>query len=166
METTPTIDQATDFFDAHTVELYPDVRDRAMHTVIDIRSGDGSTVRFFNAAGEEFMKLRSANVSKRFQPLFYEKLVGVRHAEDGRLYAILSDPDPDKEELGATYEEPVDVFPFANVQVGPDREFGRRISAVALEYGPAAVTVSLMASFDEMVQATRPYTAGEMDGLF
>lgn len=86
METTPTIDQAADFFDAHTVELYPDVRDRAVHTVIDIRSGDGSTVRFFNAAEEEFMALRSAGVS-------------------------------------------------------------------------------LMASFDEMVQATRPYTDGEMDGL-
>lgn len=165
METTPTIDRAADFFDAHTVELYPDVRDRAVHTVIDIRSGDGSTVRFFNAAEEEFMKLRSAGVSKRFQPLFYGKLVGVRHAEDGRLYATLSDPDPDKEELGATYEEPVDVFPFANVQVGPNCGFGRRITAVALEYGPTAVTVSLMASFDEMVQATRPYTDGEMDGL-
>lgn len=165
METTPTIDQAVDFFDAHTVELYPDVRDRAVHTVIDIRSGDGSTVRFFNSAEEEFMKLRSTGVSKRFQPLFYEKLMGVRHAEDGRLYAILSDPDPDKEGIGATYEEPVDVFPFAEVQVGPDCTFGRRISAVALEYGPAAVTVSLMASFDEMVQATRSYTDGEMDGM-
>lgn len=165
METTPTIDQAVDFFDAHTVELYPDVRDRAVHTVIDIRSGDGSTVRFFNAAEEEFMTLKSDTVSKRFQPLFYEKLMGVRHAEDGRLYAILSDPDPDKEELGATYEGPVDVLPLANVQVGPDCKFGSRISAVALEYGPTAVTVSLMASFDEMVQATRPYTDGEMDGL-
>lgn len=165
METTPTVDQAADFFNAHTVDLYPDVRDRAAHTVIDTRSGDGSTVRFFNAAGEEFMKLRSAGVGKRFQSLFYEKLMGVRHAEDGRLYAILSDPDPDKEELGATYEEAVDLFPFANVQVGPDCEFGRRISAVALEYGPTAVTVSLMAPFDEMVKATRPYTDGEMDGL-
>lgn len=165
METTPTIDQAADFFGAHTVELYPDVRDRAVHTVIDIRSGTGSTVLFRNAAEEEFMALQSDDVSKRFQPLFHEKLMGVRHAEDGRLYAILSDPDPDKEKLGATYEEPVDVFPFANVQVGPDCEFGRRISAVALEYGPTAVTVSLMASFDEMVQATRPYTDDEMDGL-
>lgn len=165
METTPTIDQAIDFFDAHTVELDPDVRDRAAHMVIDIRSGDGSTVRFFNAAEEEFMKLRSANVSKQFQPLFYEKLMGVRHAEDGRLYAILSGPYPDKEELGATYEEAVGLFPFANVQVGPDCEFGRHITAVAIEYGPTAVTVSLMASFDEMVQATRPYMDSEMDGM-
>lgn len=85
METTPAVDQAADFFDAHTV--------------IDICSGDGLTVRFFNAAEEEFIKLRSADVSKRFQPLFHEKLMGVRHAEDGRLCAILSDPDPDKEEL-------------------------------------------------------------------
>ena len=59
--------------------------DRAVHTVIDIRSSDGSTVRF--------------------QPLLCEKLMGVRHAE----------------ELGA--------------------------------------------SFDEMVQATRPCMDGEMDGL-
>lgn len=165
METTPTIDQAVDFFNAHTVELYPDNRDRVAHAVIDIRSSDGSTVRFYNAAEEEFMKLRSADVSKRFQPLFHEKLMGVRHAEDGRLYAILADPNPDKEESGATYEEPVDVFPFAEVQVGPDCGFGVRISAVALEYGPAAVTVSLMAPSAEIVQATRPYTDGEMDGL-
>ena len=77
----------------------------------------------------------------------------MRHAEDGRLYAILSYLDPDKEESDATYEEPVDVFPFADVQVAPDCEFGSRISAAALEYGPAAVTV------------TRPYADGEMDGL-
>ena len=158
METTPTIDQAVDYFDAHTVELYPDVRDRVAHTIIDIRSGEGSTVRFYNSAEEEFMKLRTDSAGKRFQPLFDEKLMGVRHAEDGRLYAILADPDPDK-------EEPVDVVPFADVQVGPDCEFGRRISAVAVEYGPAAVTVSLMAPFTEMVQATRPYMDGEMDGL-
>lgn len=161
METTPTVDRAVDFFNAHTVELYPDVRDRVAHTVIDIRSGEGSTVRFYNSAEEELMKLRTDSVGKRFQPLFDEKLVGVRHAEDGRLYAILADSDPDK----ATYEEPVDVFPFADVQVGPDCEFGRRITAVAVEYGPAAVTVSLMAPFAEMVQATRPYADGEMDGL-
>lgn len=158
METTPTIDQAADYFDAHTVELYPDVRDRVAHTIIDIRSSDGSTVRFYNSTEEEFMKLRSAGVSKRFQPLFHEALVGVRHAEDGRLYAILKDDD-------LTREEPVDIHPFANVQVGPDCKFGKRISAVALEYGPAAVMVSLMAPFAEMVQATRPYMDGEMDGL-
>ena len=161
MKTTPTIDQAVDFFGAYAVELYPDVRDRVAHTIIDIRSSDGSTVRFYNIAEEEFMKLRTDRVSKQFQPLFDEKLVGVRHAEDGRLYAILADSDHDK----ATHEEPVDVFPFADVQVGPDCEFGRRITAVAVEYGPAAVTVSLMAPFAEMVQATRPYTDGEMDGL-
>lgn len=164
METTPAIDKVVDFFNAHTVELYPDARNRVAHTIIDIRSGEGSTVRFYNSAEEEFMKLRTASVSKQFQPLFYEKLVGVRHAEDGRLYAILADPDPDKEG-GGEREEPVGVFPFADVQVGPDCEFGRRISAVAVEYGPAAVTVSLMAPFAEMVQATRPYRDSEMDGL-
>lgn len=100
METTPAIDRAVDYFSAYTVELYPDVQDRVAHTIIDIRSGEGSTVRFYNSAEEEFMKLRTDRVSKQFQPLFDEKLMGVRHAEDGRLYAILADSDPDK----ATYE--------------------------------------------------------------
>lgn len=158
METTPTTDQAVDYFNAHTVELCPDVRDRVAHTIIDIKSSDGSTVRVYNFAEEEFMKLRSADVSKQFQPIFHEILAGVRHAEDGRLYAILKDDD-------RTREEPVGFFPFADVQVGPDCEFGLRITAVAVEYGPAAVTVSLMAPFAEMVQATRPYMDGEMDGL-
>lgn len=161
METTPTIDQAIDYFNAYTVELYPDARDRVAHKIIDIRSGEGSTVRFYNSAEEEFMKLRNDRVSKQFYPLFNEKLMGVRHAEDGRLYAILAGSYPDK----APYEEPVGAFPFAGVQVGPDCEFGRRISAVAVEYGPSAVTVSLIAPFAEMVQATRPYADGEADGL-
>ena len=29
------------------------------------------------------------------------------------------------------------LFPFVGVQVGPSCEFGRRITAVAVEYGPA-----------------------------
>lgn len=165
METTPTIDTAIDFFDAYTVELYPDVRDRVAHTIIDIRSGEGSTVRFYNAAEEEFMKNRTDRVSKLYQPLFDEKLMGVRHAENGRLYAIIENTDKDADEENKTYEVPVGALPFADVQVGPDCEFGRRISAVAVEYGPAAVTVSLMAPFAEMVMATRPYADGEVDGL-
>lgn len=158
METTPTVDQAVDYFDAYTVELYPDVRDRVARTIIDISSDEGSTVRFYNSAEEEFMKLRTDKVKKRFQPLFHEKLTGVRHAEDGRLYAILKDDD-------CTREEPVDLFPFADVQVGPNCEFGRRISAVAVEYGPATVTVSLIAPFAELVTATRPYSESEADFL-
>jgi len=63
METTPGIDKVVDFFNAYTVELYPDVRDRVAHTIIDIRSGDGSTVRFYNATEEEFMKARTDRVS-------------------------------------------------------------------------------------------------------
>ena len=160
METTPAIDKAIDFFEAHTVELGVDVRDRTAASIIDVRSGEGSTVRFYNVAEEEFMKLRSDRVSKRFQPLFDEKLRGVRHAEDGRLYAILEALDGK-----GTYEEPVDVLPFADVQVGPDCEFGRRISAVAVEYAQTAVTVSLVAPFADMVTATRPYAEGEADGL-
>lgn len=69
-----------------------------------------------------------------------------RHAEDGRLYAILKEDD-------RTREEPVGLFPFADVQVGPNCEFGHRITAVAVEYGPADVT------------ATRPYSEDEADYL-
>ena len=165
METTPAIDRAVDYFDAHTVELYPDVQDRVAYTIIDICSGEGSTVRFYNAAEEEFMKLRTDKVSKRFQPLFDEKLMGVRHAENGRLYAIVENTDKGADEENKTREVLVGSLPFADVQVGPDCEFGRRITAVAVDYGPAAVTVSLMAPFAEMVMATRPYADGEADGL-
>jgi len=166
METTPAIDKVVDFFNAYTVELYPDVRDRVAHTIIDICSGEGSTVRFYNAAEEEFMKARTDRVIKRFQPLFDEKLMGVRHAENGLLYAIIENTDNDADEGNKTREVPVGSLPFAGVQVGPDCEFGRRITSVAVEYGPAAVTVSLMAPFAEMVMATRLYTDGEVDELF
>lgn len=117
-------------------------------------------MRVYNAAGFEFMTLESDIVSTRFDSLFGEKLVGTRHAEDGRLYAILKDDD-------CTREEPVDLFPFADVQVGPNCEFGRRITAVAVavEYGPADVTVSLMAPFEELVTATRAYSESEADFL-
>ena len=83
----------------------------------------------------------------------------MHHADDGMLYAILKDDDK------GMCKEPVGVFPFAEVQVGPDCEFGRRISAVAVEYTQTAVVVSLMAPFTEMVTATRPYAEGEADEL-
>lgn len=47
----------------------------------------------------------------------------------------------------------MDFFPFADVQVGPNCVFGRRVTAVAVEYGPADVT------------ATRAYSGGEADWL-
>lgn len=150
MGTTPTVENVIAWFNARTVTHHLDV--------VDTSTAEGSTVRVYNAAGFEIMALKSDRVSTRFDSLFGEKLVGVRHAEDGRLYAVLKDDD-------CTREEPVDVFPFADVQVGPNCEFGRRISAVAVEYGPATVTVSLIAPFAELVTATRPYSESESDFL-
>lgn len=158
MKTMPTVENAATLFNAHTVTHHLDVVDRMAVSIIDTRTAEGSTVRFYNAAGFEFMTLTSDSVSTRFDSLFGEKLVGTRHAEDGRLYAILKDD-------GCTREEPVDLFPFVDVQVGPDCEFGRRITAVAVEYGPATVTVSLIAPFAELVTATRPYSESEADSL-
>lgn len=77
-----------------------DVKDRVAASIVDVRSGEGSTVRFYNAAEEEFMKVRTNRVSERFQPLFDEKLLGVRHAEDGRLYAILETDTGEAPHLG------------------------------------------------------------------
>ena len=152
METIPTVENVVARFNAHTVAHRLDV--------VDTRTAENSTVRVYNAAGFEIMtsRSRSNSVSTRFDSLIGEKLVGVRHAEDGRLYATLKDDD-------CTREEPVDVFPFADVQVCPNCEFGRRISAVAVEYGPATVTVSLIAPFAELVTATRPYSESEADFL-
>ena len=158
METTPTVENAVSWFNARTVTHHLDVVDRVAALIVDTRTAEGSIVRIYNAAGLEFMTLKSDIVSTRFASLFDERLVGTRHAEDGRLYAILKDGD-------CTREEPVDLFPFADVQVGPNCEFGRRITAVAVEYGPAAVTVSLVAPFAELVTATRPYSESEADWL-
>lgn len=158
MMTTPTVENAVTWFNAHTVTYHLDVVDRVVASIVDTLTAEGSTVRFYNANGYELMTLKSDDVSKRFESLFDERLVGTRHAEDGRLYAILKDGDRIR-------EEPVGLFPFADVQVGPNCEFGRRISAVAVEYGPADVTVSLVAPFAELVTATRPYTEAEADWL-
>lgn len=158
METAPAVENAVAWFNAHTVTHHLDVVDRQAVSIVNTLTAKGSTVRVYNAAGFEIMTLKSDSVSKRFDSLFGERLVGTRHAEDGRLYAVLKDDD-------CTREESVDIFPFADVQVGPDCEFGRRISAVTVEYSPATVTVSLMAPFAKMVMATRPYADGEADGL-
>lgn len=158
MKTYPTVENAATWFNAKTVTNHLDVVDRQAASIVDTRTAEGSVVRFYNTDGDEFMTLISDNVSKRFVSLIDEKLVGVRHAEDGRLYAILKDDD-------SIHEEPVDLVPFADVRVGPSCEFGRRITAVAVEYGPADVTVSLVAPFAELVTATRPYTESEADWL-
>lgn len=158
METTPAVENAVAWFGEHTVTHHLDVVDRVAASIVNTLTAEGSTVRFYNANGYEFMTLKSDDVSKRFAALFGEKLVGTRHAEDGRLYATLKDGD-------STREEPVDLFPFAYVQEGPNCEFGRRITAVAVEYGPASVTVSLVAQFAELVTATRAYTESEADWL-
>lgn len=158
MGITPTVENVVTWFNAHTVTHHLDVVDRQAASIVDTRTVEGSIVRIYNAAGFEFMTLKSDIVSTRFDSLLGEKLVGTRHAEDGRLYAILKDDD-------CTREEPVGLFPFADVQVGPSCEFGRRISAVAVEYGPATVTVSLIAPFAELVTATRPYSESEADFL-
>lgn len=158
MRTMPTEENAVAWFNAKTVTQHLDVVDRVAVSIVDTRTAEGSTVRFYNADGFEFMTLTSDNVSKRLGVLLGEKLVGTHHAEDGRLYAILKDDD-------SVREEPVDLFPFADVQVGPNCEFGRRITAVVVEYGPADVTVSLVAPFTELMTATRPYSESEADFL-
>lgn len=158
MKTKPTVENAATWFNAKTVTHHHDVIDRQAASIVDTRTLEGSTVRFYNADGFEFMTLKSDNVSVRFDSLLGRKLVGARHAEDGRLYVTLKDGD-------STREEPVDLFPFADVQVGPNCEFGRRITEVVVEYGPADVTVSLVASFAGLVTATRSYSESEADWL-
>lgn len=127
MRTMPTVENAATWFNAKTVTHHLDVVDRQAASIVDTRTAEGSTVRFYDACGFEFMTLKSDDVSTRFDSLFGEKLVGARHAEDGRLYAILKDGD-------STREEPVGLFPFVDVQVGPTCKFGRRITAVDVAY--------------------------------
>ena len=85
METTPTVENVVTWFNAHTVTHHLDVVDRQVASIVDTHTAENSTVRVYNAAGFEIMTLRSNSVSTRFNSLIGEKLVGVRHAEDGRL---------------------------------------------------------------------------------
>lgn len=98
MGTTPTVENAVTWFNAHTVTHHLDVVDRQVASIVDTRTVEGSIVRIYNAAGFGFMTLKSDIVSTWFDSLFGEKLVGTRHAEDGRLYAILKDDDCTREE--------------------------------------------------------------------
>lgn len=158
MKSMPTEENAVTWFNAKTVTQHLDVVDRQAASIVNFITPKGSIVRCYNADGFEFMTLTSDKESKRFDSLFGDELVGVRHAEDGRLYAILKCGD-------RTREESVGLFPFADVQVGPNCEFGHRITAVAVEYGPADVMVSLIVPFATLVTATRPYSESEADYL-
>lgn len=103
METMPAVENAAAWFNAKTVTHRLDV--------VDNRTAEGSTVRIYNAAGFEFMTLKSNNVSTRFDSLFGEKPVGTRHAEDGRLYAILKDGDSTRGEPGGAVRRARDGDP-------------------------------------------------------
>nr|DAW01671.1 MAG TPA: hypothetical protein [Caudoviricetes sp.] len=54
----PTVENAASWFNAKTVTHHLDV--------VDTCTADGSTVRFYNACGFEFMTLKSDDVSTRF----------------------------------------------------------------------------------------------------
>lgn len=54
-------------------------------------------------------------------------------------------------------------FPFADVQVGPNCVFGRRITVVAVEYGPADVTVSLVAALMKTTTRSPALCAGSVE---
>lgn len=158
MSMMPTVGNTVTWFNAKAVAPHRDAVDRQTASIVDTRTAEGSTVQFYNADGFEFMTLKSDGVGTRVDSILGEKLVGTRHAGDGRLYAILKDSD-------GIHEEAVGLLPFADVQAGPNCEFGCRITAVVMEYGPADVTVSLRSQFAELVTATRPYTASEADYL-
>lgn len=66
METTfLTVENAAAWFNDKTVTHHLDVVDRQAASIIDTRTAEGSTVRIYNAAGFEFMTLKSDSVSTR-----------------------------------------------------------------------------------------------------
>lgn len=58
MRTMPTVENAATWFNAKAVTHHLDV--------VDTRTAEGSTVRFYNACGFEFMTLKSDDESTRF----------------------------------------------------------------------------------------------------
>lgn len=66
MRTMPTVENAAPWFNAKTVTHHLDVVNRQTASMVDTRTAEGSTVRFYNACGDEFMTLKSDDVSTRF----------------------------------------------------------------------------------------------------
>lgn len=66
MRTMPTVENAATWFNAKTVAHHLDGVDRQTASIVDTRTAEGSTVRFYNACGFEFMTLKSDDVSTRF----------------------------------------------------------------------------------------------------
>lgn len=73
-----TVENAATWFNAKTVAYRLDVVDCQAASIVDTRTDEGLTVRFYNVDGFEFVTLKSDDVSTRFEPLFGEKLVGAR----------------------------------------------------------------------------------------
>lgn len=69
MRTMPTVENAATWFNAKNVTHHLDVVDRQAASIVDTRTAEGSTVRFYNADGFEFMTLKSDDVSTRFAEL-------------------------------------------------------------------------------------------------
>ena len=94
MKTTPTIENAATWFNAKTVAHHFDV--------VDTRTSEGPTVRFYNADGFEFMTLTSDNVSMRFESLFGEKPVGAvsaveeTHTDVDKITSFFEDATSDE----------------------------------------------------------------------
>ena len=53
MRTMPTVENAATWFNAKTVTHHFDVVDRQTASIVDTRTAEGSTVRFYNAGGLE-----------------------------------------------------------------------------------------------------------------
>ena len=66
MRTMPTVENAAIWFNAKTVTPHLYVVDHQAALIVDTCTADGSTVRFYNACGFEFMTLKSDDVSTRF----------------------------------------------------------------------------------------------------
>lgn len=100
MKTTPTVENAVAWFGEHTVTYHLDVSDCVAASIINTLTAKGSTVRFYNADGHEFMTLKSDDVSKRFDSLF--------DVDDAELMSMTVDCSADDSRFGFTLDHDVE----------------------------------------------------------
>lgn len=121
MNTTPTTENAVAWFNARAVTNYLDVVNRVAVSIVDTRTAEGSTVRFYNADDEEFMTLISNSVSTLFDPLF-----GVGDVE---LASVTAEYDEDSTRFGSILDHEVEKVTVSSQPAGGPKRAWKRYSS-------------------------------------
>lgn len=152
----PTLFRARDFFRADVVDVFVDVEDVRAVRVEESQTAHDSTVRFYNDAHTEFMRLHVPLPDPVAEAVVGRTLLGVCQEDDGMLYAYLRAGDQCLE-LRQLCNKPV-----RSVKFRPTPMTESPVASIKITYTSFDVTVSLVAEDGSILaSASRPYDEWE-----